>query len=283
MGVEIHTIFSPSVTFLNKNTRRSNHQKAVFLQEKELLTKAKQARKRKKILKQTISISLLVIGIIPCLFIFRKLFFSERIGTMPRRTSKLPHNYEIPDVDPVTAQILDTGEYPNDKAFPAYLMYLAGKKRITITKVENSNYKIELVDPTVKEESKFIKEMFDIVGNKETFTTQDLRDSYLSHDSLNWKEEMYNQVINQGFFSKKLKDTYNDIRFKSALLNILLFILIPVSLFIIKADSYIPITITSLFLVNIVGRRIHKKRNCTYTKKGAKETEKSTWVLKDAS
>lgn len=39
MGVEIHTIFSPSVTFLNKNTRRSNHQKAVFLQEKELLTK----------------------------------------------------------------------------------------------------------------------------------------------------------------------------------------------------------------------------------------------------
>lgn len=150
MGVEIHTIFSPSVTFLNKNTRRSNHQKAVFLQEKELLTKAKQARKRKKILKQTISISLLVIGIIPCLFIFRKLFFSERIGTMPRRTSKLPHNYEIPDVGPVTAQILDTEEYPNDKAFPAYLMYLAGEKRITITKVENSNYKIELVDPTVK-------------------------------------------------------------------------------------------------------------------------------------
>lgn len=274
MGVEVHTIFSPSVTFLNKNTRRSNHQKAVFLQEKELLTKAKQARKRKKILKQTISISLLVIGIIPCLFIFRKLVFSERIGTMPRRTSKLPHNYEIPDVDPVTAQILDTGEYPNDKAFPAYLMYLAGKKRITITKVENSNYKIELVDPTVKEESKFIKEMFDIVGNKETFTTQDLRDSYLSHDSLNWKEEMYNQVINQGFSSKKLNATYNDIRFKSALLNILLFILIPVSLFIIKADSYIPIPITSLFLVNIVGRRIHKKRNCTYTKKGAKETEK---------
>ena len=116
--------------------------------------------------------------------------------------------------------------------------------------------------------------MFDIVGNKETFTTQDLRDSYLSHDSLNWKEEMYNQVFNQGFFSKKLKATYNDIRFKLALLNILLFILIPVSLFIIKADSYIPITITSLFLVNIVGRRIHKKRNCTYTKKGAKETEK---------
>lgn len=153
-------------------------------------------------------------------------------------------------------------------------MYLAGKKRITITKVENSNYKVELVDPTVKEESKFIKEMFDIVGNKETFTTQDLRDSYLSHDSLNWKEEMYNQVINQGFFSKKLKATYNDIRFKSALLNILLFILIPVSLFIIKADSYISIAITSLFLVNIVGKRIHKKRNCTYTKKGAKETEK---------
>ena len=48
---------------------------------------------------------------------------------------------------------------------------------------------------------------------------------------------MYNQVFNQGFFSKKLKATYNDIRFKLALLNILLFILIPVSLFIIKADS----------------------------------------------
>lgn len=32
-------------------------------------------------------------------------------------------------------------------------MYLAGEKRITITKVENSNYKIELVDPTVKEET----------------------------------------------------------------------------------------------------------------------------------
>lgn len=274
MGVEVHTIFSPSATRLNKNIRHSNHQKTVFLQEKELLAQTKRAQKRKKILKQTISISLLVIGIIPCLFIFRKLFFSERIGTMPRRTSKSPHNYEIPDVDPVTAQVLDTGEYPNDKAFPAYLMYLAGKKRIAITKVENSNYKIELVDPTVKEKLRFIKEMFDIAGNEESFTTQDLRDSYLSHDSLNWKEEMYNQVINQGFFSKKLNATYNDIRFKSTLLNILLFILIPVSLFIIKADSYIPITITSLFLVNIVGRRIHKKRNCTYTKKGAKETEK---------
>ena len=47
---------------------------------------------------------------------------------MPRRTSKSPHNYEIPDVDPVTAQVLDTGEYLNNKAFPAYLMYLAGKK-----------------------------------------------------------------------------------------------------------------------------------------------------------
>lgn len=128
---------------------------------------------------------MLVISIIPCLFIFRKLFFSKHIGTLPRRISKLPHNYEIPDVDPVTAQILDTGEYPNDKAFPVYLMYLAGKKRITITKIENSNYKIELVDPTVKEESKFIKEMFDIVGNKKSFTTPDLRDSYLSHDSLN--------------------------------------------------------------------------------------------------
>lgn len=84
-------------------------------------------------------------------------------------------------------------------------MYLAGEKRITITKVENSNYKIELVDPTVKEESKFIKEMFDIVGNKETFTTQDLRDSYLSHDSLNWKEKMYNQVIIKDSLAKSLK------------------------------------------------------------------------------
>nr|WP_297950094.1 DUF2207 domain-containing protein [uncultured Lactobacillus sp.] len=74
--------------------------------------------------------------------------------------------------------------------------------------------------------------------------------------------------------SKKLKANYDGIRFKSVLLNILLFMLVPISLFIIKADSYISVTITTLFLINIVGRRIHKKRNCTYTKKGAKKTEK---------
>lgn len=135
MGAEVHTIFSPSATRLNKNIRYSNHQK-------ELLAQTKRAQKRKKILKQTISISLLVIGIIPCLFIFRKLFFSERIGTMPRRTSKSPHNYEIPDVDPVTAQVLDTGEYPNDKAFPAYLMYLAGKNVSQLPKLKIPTIKL---------------------------------------------------------------------------------------------------------------------------------------------
>lgn len=207
VGIELHAIFPTSITPLNKNIRNEKHKQAVISQEIKLAKEANEKRKQQQLFKTILAYTSLIVAVLSSgLFLF-KLILAKPFGIKPRKTSELPHNYEIPDVDPVTAQILDDGDYPDERAFTAYLTQLAGKNRIKIEKInDRKNYRITLLDPTVKQESTFLKEIFDQAGNGESFTTKKLKKTDLEDEFDDWQKDQYHKVQDEDLISRKYED-----------------------------------------------------------------------------
>ncbi|MGQ5708538.1 DUF2207 family protein [Lactobacillus sp. PSON] len=270
-GIEVHAIFPTSITSLNKNTRDKNHKKAILAQEKAFAEEANRKRHQHELFEQIISWVIIIIAAGLSLFGSIKILRTPHFGTKLRKYSDLPHNYEIPNVDPVTAQILDDGSNPDTYAFTAYLTHLAGKNRIKIENVKRKNYRITLVDPTVKDESPFLKTLFDEVGDGKSFTTKQMKKADLENDFNDWQDEMFEKVEQANLISEEYEEKYSKGRRLyrwSTLVYIVLFI---VSLLFIPSKIWLPIIIFLLALTNIILGFLYKKTNSIYTQKGAEE------------
>ena len=173
-GIEVHTIFPPKITANNQNVKNKNHRQAVIKQEKKLTqdTLLNQQKRTKR------SLLLIALSLIAGLLGIIKGFRAKKNGFMPRKSRELAHNYEIPDVDPILAQILDTAKQPDNRAFTAYLMELAAQKKIKIEDYKahlKTYYRITAIDESVVEENRLMKTLFNKIGDGTSFTTQALK------------------------------------------------------------------------------------------------------------
>ena len=127
-GVEVHTIFPLSVTPKNKKIVNKNHRQSVLSKEATLAKVANEKRNKRNITDLILLVISLVFGIIAIV----RGITTKKHGVRPKAESQLEHNYAVPNVDPVMAQILDTGKFPDVRAFTAYVMFLAVKKKLKI-------------------------------------------------------------------------------------------------------------------------------------------------------
>ncbi|MBA1393502.1 DUF2207 domain-containing protein, partial [Lactobacillus sp. XV13L] len=128
---------------------------------------ARQANRRRQ-RNQVFEIILIVVSAIAGVFAIIRGFMTKELGAKPAKIKELAHNYEIPDVDPVTAQVLDTGTNPDSRAFTAYLMQLAAQKRVKIEDYKEGRrtyYRITLLDAELVSQEKLLAALFNDVGN----------------------------------------------------------------------------------------------------------------------
>lgn len=85
--------------------------------------------------------------------------------TKPER--KYVHSYEIPSVTPEVAYVIDKDVTPNTQVFSAYLMRLAGERRLEIVKSDEDkkDYRIFLKDEKLLDESTFLDYLFTRIGD----------------------------------------------------------------------------------------------------------------------
>ena len=94
-----------------------------------------------------------VLGVV---YVIVAVFVSPGNKTKPER--KYVHSYEIPSVTPEVAYVIDKDVTPNTQAFSAYLMRLAGERRLEIVKFDEDkkDYRIFLKDEKLLDESTFL-------------------------------------------------------------------------------------------------------------------------------
>lgn len=276
VGMEIHAIFPTSITPLNKNTRDKNHKKAVISQEIALAKEANRKRARKRLINTLISFALLALSLLMTILLIIKTFVNRPFGVKPRRYSDLPHNYDIPTVSPVMAQMLDNGDLPDTRAFTAYLTALAAKKQIKIEKIDKKGkqYRVTLINPDIKNDSKFLKQIVEIAGDGRSFTTSDLADAEMGKKFYRWQKEQYRLTNKENFIDQKFDKEYDEThgRFKAS--GIFTLILMVILLAFIPANKWFAGILLILAILDWLMGPIYRRRNSIYTQKGADETNK---------
>lgn len=280
VGVEVHAIFPVSVTDKNKKVINKNHKKAVISQEAKLAREANEKRRRRKVRTQILMVVAIVFSLLDIVYAF----LAKPIGTMPKSERELPHNYEIPDVSAVQAQILDTEKDPDTRAFTAWIMWLAGKHKLKIEpyltkRKKHQQYRIILIDKSLKKQWPILKYLFNKVGNKEEFTTADLRNfsgKKLSEKYSAWQDGFMDQAFEDGYFNEE-----NDSDGVSRKIKLTLFAVLSVILLIVAGVFYgiriapqIWWLILGLLILTGISYFFAKKRIALYTEKGAEECEK---------
>lgn len=280
VGIEVHSIFSPSVTSANMNFVNKNKKKAIEKQEAQLANEANQRRQRRSL----INWALFVVSIISGLAAIIKALLVKTRGTKPKKLRDLAHNYEIPDVDPVAAQILDRNEEPDTKAFTAYLMQLAGKHKIKIEDykskhLKKTRYRITLLDESILSDD-LLEFLFKKVGDGKSFTTKELNDytsKKLGKKYDRWSRKQYKAVENK-FFDKAVEN-YKSVNQGTIIIAIVISGITGIAnMFLSNTMSALLKSLMWLILVVIalavIAMIISNRRLSIYTQEGALETDK---------
>lgn len=276
-GIEIHAIFPLKVTSKNKKVVKKNHRQTVLRQEAVLARRASVMR----LTKIRTSVLLLLLFLFTGLLGIVLGFSVKKQGFKAKKMKKLVFNYAIPNVDPVTAQILDKTSKPDSRAFTAYIMQLAGKNRIKIEDYQEgrkTNYRLTVVDSSVLAENKLVETMFTDVGDQNTVTTKQLREykgKVLGEEYVTWTQDQYGLVQNTGLLDEKLiqkQTAYFEI------IILLMFLSAIVAYFIVVHNEYLklPVIITEviILLLNILAIVRSIMQISQYSQDGAQETNK---------
>lgn len=276
-GVEVHSIFPLSVTPKNKKIVNKNHCQSVLKQEAALAKAANEKRNKRNILDLIFVVIGLVFGIIAII----RGFTAKKHGVCPKTEGQLEHNYDVPDVDPVRAQILDTGKFPNVEAFTAYIMFLAVKKKLKIADYKEKNkiyYRITATDPTVFAENEVLTTLFTVIGDGKAVTTQQLekyKGKELNKGYYKWTKDEYFGVFDDDLLSAELTHYRNNVLEIIILSLVISFGAAVVSFMRIpKYGLLIFLAEAILLLLGVYGLILSNVLTNKYTKKGAEETNK---------
>lgn len=277
-GIEVHTIFPLSVTPKNKNVKNVNHKQAVLKQEKKLAAQSN-AKQKKNLM---ISLVLVLVSVVTGILSIFKGFTTQKIGYKPKKTSELSHDYEIPDANPVIAQILDTAKVPDSKAFTAYLMELAIHKKIKIedykSKLKTTYYRISLIDENVAHESTLMWMLFNEIGDGTSFTTKELkkaRGKKLGRSFDDWADDQFYSADKDQYMPEEL--LLKKKRSNRIILGLRIASLVAAGLSLLFTRKYFwPVIIVAglLFVIGTIGMYRDKNQINLYSKKGALEVDK---------
>lgn len=276
-GVEVHALFPTSVTAINTNVVKENRKKAIEKQEAQLANEANRKRRNRSYVNWTV----VAISLVSGLFVVIKGLFNKKAGFKPKKTKELSHNYDIPDVNPVGAQILDNVALPNTKAFTAYLMQLAGQHKVKIEEyhtkhLKKTHYQISLVDKSILADE-LIYFLFKQVGDGNSFTTNSLKkyaSKKLGQKFDEWCNKQYDAVTAAGYLDDKIerqRSHYRKLTITGIVLSTITWV---IAVFRFNANTYIVLIGIGLILLEFIAFFIGNHRLSLYTQKGAIETNK---------
>lgn len=277
VGIEVHAIFPTAVTAANKNYVDQNKKEAIEKQEAQLAREANERRKRKSYFGWGLAFVSLITGLV----VIVKGFFGKKMGFKPKKQGELAHNYEIPNVDPVTAQILDNAAWPDTKALTAYLMQLTAEKKIKIEEfktkhLKKTNYRISLVDKSILQDD-LLYFLFNQVGDRKSFTTKELRNytsRKLGKKFDNWCKRKYKQTEQAGFLDHELEIARSHYR-TLAIVGIMISIAAWIIAIFQLGPSMASVVIGGILLIVIefIAFFVGNHKISLYTQKGALETD----------
>lgn len=174
-SLEIHAAFPKQVTSLNKNVK--NKQRLKYIEKQETAI-TKQTQKQ-RIMHLAFYLVCLFIVAIPSVFSVRYAFFTKTIGYKPRKFADLPHSFEVPNLDPIMAQLLFLGKEPTQNGFAGFITQQVAKGRLSLKRLAHDNYEISVVDNEVVRDSSLLRDILVKGGDGKSVTTKQLRDADL--------------------------------------------------------------------------------------------------------
>ena len=278
-GIEVHAIFPNSVTPNNKNVSNKNHKQFVLDQEAKLVKRAN----RKRRLHNLFIYGMAALSMVLPMRVILKASSVKAAGVKLKKKSEIVHNFEIPSISPVMAQVLDRGFEPDTQGFIAYLMYLAGKHKIKIEEYERQDpikrtyYRISLIDPTVINDNELISYLFNKVGDGNSFTTFELNNAQsdeLYERFKNWKNQWYKQAFAKKYFDEKNVEVKEDLLLAEVLMSILSIVCAAIAWLFGRLSPQILLVSFVMIVVEIIIVSTCLNRVSIYTLKGADETNK---------
>lgn len=175
--LETHLLFPTAVTAKNPQFVDKDAKQSIQRSEAALAKAANEKRKAEKKQEQMIKNGFL--GVI-LLASGGMLFLLWRDpGKKKLKFPPVTHSYEVPRYTPLEAWAIVKDQTPDSQAFSAYLLELAGKKRLTLEKLpgkkkKTENYLITLKDQTLLDQELF-NFLFTKVGTGTAFTLEELK------------------------------------------------------------------------------------------------------------
>lgn len=173
--LETHLLFPTAVTaknpqFVDKDAKQTIQQAEAVLA-KEANEKRKAEKRQMQMLKNGfLGVILLASG--GMLFLLWRDPGKKKLKFPP-----VTHSYEVPRYTPLEAWAIVKDQTPDSQAFSAYLLELAGQKRLMLEKVpgkKTENYLITLKDQTLLDQELF-NFLFTKVGTGTAFTLEELK------------------------------------------------------------------------------------------------------------
>ena len=170
--VETHMIFPKDIVPYSYNYVFKDAKKRIQKQEAKLAKEANRKREQRHRLKILFKAFIVVLGVA---YVIVAVFVSPGNKTEPER--KYVHSYEIPSVTPEVAYVIDNDVSPTAQAFSAYLMRLAGERRLEIVKSDEGkkDYRIFLKDEKLLDESTFLDYLFTRIGDGTSFSIKEMK------------------------------------------------------------------------------------------------------------
>ena len=171
--LETHMLFPTSVTPINPQVSNEKAKERVQQAEAKLANEANQKRKAEE--KKARIIKNIFSGLV---FTLSLGFIGILVANPGNKKTKLPplkHSYEIPKYAPEVAFAVLNQMQPNNQAFSAHLLELAGQGKLEIVEASGKeNYVIKLKDKAILEDS-LLRFLFKNIGNGTEFDLKTLK------------------------------------------------------------------------------------------------------------
>lgn len=273
--LELHLLFPNSLVSQNKKQHSGEIAAKVVDQEK-ALAKETAAKKARHNVYELIGLALFALSPLLYLPVFIK---SRKSGSPVKAKKEIGHNFEIPAFSPTTAQILVTKKDPDGKALAAEIALRAGRGEITITPGKKGKNFTYTKTSKYRGDLPLLSRLFKKVGNGNSFSNKDLRQSGnskgITSSYENWQRASQNALIKEGYTDQKLQNREEMLSLYTIAVMILSVAAILVSFFLY--DKYFlwlfPVAVWILAAFAVAALRL--RRFSSLTEKGARATEQA--------
>lgn len=182
--VETRLLFPTSVTPDCPNVKNITYKKEAERKERELAKIANEKRRKERFL------SYLAFWLVSVLSLAIPVTALVGPGERTKKLKNYVRSYEIPQMPPEQAYVLDKGEQPNARTYTAHLMDLAGQKRILIEPAGKGDWKFSKKRRNDFNDGDLDEFLFEKVGDGQSYTMKQLKKYGRDHEN---SERLYDK------------------------------------------------------------------------------------------